>query len=516
VRRPRGLLFLAAGAVAAGLLLPEVFLLLQAHDAGWSEVRSVLFRPLSATLLASTGELAVLVTAATAVIGTGAAWCVERTSLPGRRVWAVLVVLPVAMPDFVIGYAWHSLFPGFVRLPAATVVMTLDLYPLVYLPVAAALRRSDPALEESAQALGLGPVTTFRRVVLPQIRPALLGGGLLVVLALLAEFGAFEILGFQTFTTEIFAEMQVDTAAAAAMALLLVLLGIAVLLAEALATGRGRVSRAGPQATRPPVRRDAGHWRWPALAGLTALVGLAVGVPVGTLVYWLTHSQQTTLPASTTLLAATGATVRYSAGAAALATLAAIPVALLAAGRRGRTASGRAAAALERSTYLIQSVPGVVIALSLVFFATRFVFPLYQSSGLLIIAYALLFFPLALACARASAAQAPPRLAEVGRSLGRGPVAVFCRVTLPIIAPGVAAAFCLVFLSAVTELTATLVLVPTGVQTLATQFWAYQSNTAYGAAAPFAAVIVAIAAVPSIVVATWFSRRTGGDAVVLA
>jgi iron(III) transport system permease protein len=509
--RPRAVLFAVAGAVAVALLLPEVFLLLQAHDAGWSEVRTVLFRPLSGTLLASTAELAVLVTAATAVIGTGAAWCVERTALPGRRVWAVLMVLPVAMPDFVIGYAWHSLFPGFVRLPAATVVMTLDLYPLVYLPVAAALRRSDPALEESAQALGLGPVATFRRVVLPQIRPALLGSSLLVIMALLAEFGAFEILGFQTFTTEIFAEMQVNTAAAAAMSLLLVLLGVVVLLAETTAAGRGRVSRVSPQASRPPVRQRSGRWRWPVLAALTALVILAVGVPVGTLVYWLTHSQHTTLPASTTLLAATGATVRYSAGAAALATLAAIPVALLAAARRGR-----AAAALERSTYLIQSVPGVVIALSLVFFATRFVFPLYQTSVLLVIAYALLFFPLALACTRTSAAQAPPRLTEVGRSLGRGPVAVFFRVTLPIIAPGVAAAFCLVFLSAVTELTATLVLVPTGVQTLATQFWAYQSNTAYGAAAPYAAVIVAIAAVPSIVVATWFSRRTGGDPAVLA
>jgi iron(III) transport system permease protein len=117
---------------------------------------------------------------------------------------------------------------------------------------------------------------------------------------------------------------------------------------------------------------------------------------------------------------------------------------------------------------------------------------------------------------RASASQAPPRLAEVGRSLGCGPLAVFCRVTLPIIAPGVAAAFCLVFLSAVTELTATLVLVPTGVQTLATQFWAYQSNTAYGAAAPYAAVIVVIAAIPSIVVATWFSRRTGGPSAAVA
>jgi iron(III) transport system permease protein len=334
VLRPRAVLFLAAGTVAVALLLPEVFLLLQAHDAGWSQVRAVLFRPLSVSLLASTAELAVLVTAATAVIGTGAAWCVERTALPGRRVWSVLLVLPVAVPDFVIGYAWHSLFPGFVRLPAATVVMTLDLYPLVYLPVAAALRRSDPALEESARALGLGPVGTFRRVVLPQIRPALLAGSLLVVLALLAEFGAFEILGFQTFTTEIFTEMQVNTPAAAALSLLLVVLGIGVLVAESTATGRGRVSRASPQAARPPSRHQPGRGQWPMLIALGALVILAAGVPAGTVVYWLTHSQHTTLPASTTLLSATGATVRYAAAAAALTTVAAVPVALLAAARR--------------------------------------------------------------------------------------------------------------------------------------------------------------------------------------
>ena len=85
--------------------------------------------------------------------------------------------------------------------------MTLDLYPLVYLPVAAALRRTDPALEETARTLGLGSWTAFRRVVLPQIRPALLGGSLVVMLALLAEFGAFEILDFRTFTTEIFTEL---------------------------------------------------------------------------------------------------------------------------------------------------------------------------------------------------------------------------------------------------------------------------------------------------------------------
>jgi iron(III) transport system permease protein len=486
-------------------LLPEIFLLLQASDVGWPELHRVLLRPLSAELLRNTVELAVLVTAATVVIGTAAAWCVERTALPLRRMWAFLLVLPVAVPDFVVGYAWHSIRPGFVGLRAAWVVMTLDLYPFVFLPVAAALRRTDPALEEASRALGVGPWRTFMRVVVPQIRAAILGGSLLVMLALLAEFGAFEILDFRTFTTEIFTELQVDRAAAAGLSLILVALGILVLVTEALASGKGRVSRASPQAARPPTRMSLGRWLIPVLLGLTVLVGLALGLPVGTIIYWLTASAHTTLPQSTTLLSATFTSLRYSAEAAAVATAAATPVALLAAQR-----SGRLATVLERSAYLVQSVPGVVVALSLVYFAVRYVFSLYQTSTLLVLAYALLFFPMALVCVRASAVQASPRLTEMGRSLGAGPLSTFFRVTLPIIAPGLVASFCLVLLSAITELTATLVLIPTGAQTLATQFWAYQTNTAYGAAAPYAAMIILIAGLPSLLVGAWFSRQRGG------
>jgi iron(III) transport system permease protein len=498
-------LYIAGAAVAAALLLPEVFLILQASDAGWSEVHSVLVRPLSAELLRNTLSLTVLVAVATGVIGTAAAWCTVRTRLPLARLWGVLVVLPISIPDFIVGYAWHSLFPGFIGLPAAGLVMTLDLYPLVYLPVSAALRRTDPSLEETARALGQSGWATFRRAVFPQIRPALLGGMLVVSLAMLAEFGAFEILDFRTFTTEIFTELKVDQPAASVLSLLLVALGAIVLLAEAAGAGAGRrLSRSGPQAPRPPLRARLGAGRVPVLAGLAALVTAALGVPVGTLVYWLTQSHTTTLPASTTLLGAAAATVRYAAAAAVLATAAAVPVALLAAQRRGRLARF-----IGSSTMLIQSVPGVVIALSLVFFAVRYTFSLYQTSALLILAYALLFFPLALVCVRASAVQASPKLAEMGRSLGCRPAAVFFRVTLPLIAPGIAAGLCIVFLSSVTELTATLVLVPTGVQTLATQFWAYQTNTAYGAAAPYAVAILLLAAVPNLIVGAWFARRRG-------
>jgi iron(III) transport system permease protein len=495
-------LYVLSGIVALALLLPEVFLVAQASDAGRALVTRVLFRPLSGELLRNTVELTAIVSVTSAVIGTTAAWLVTRTALPLRKMWGVLVVLPISIPDFIMGYAWHSLSPGFIGLPAAALVMTLALYPLVYLPVAAALRRTDPALEESARALGFGPWATFRKVIFPQIRPAMIGALLVVSLALLAEFGAFEIVDFQTFTTTIFAELNVDQSAAAALSLVLVGLGIMVLLGEALTAGRGRVSRGGPQASRPPVQARLGWWTGPALLGLVVLVAGSLGVPAGTLIYWLTQSQSTTLPASTTLLSAAGATARYSVLAAVVATVAAIPVALLAGQRRGRLAR-----VLESSTFLIQSVPGVVIALSLVFFAVRYAFPLYQQSSLLVIAYALLFFPLALVSVRASAAQASPRLTEMARSLGCRPFTAFVRVTLPLILPGVASALCLVFLSSVTELTATLLLVPTGVQTLATQFWAYQTNTAYGAAAPYAAAILLLAAVPNLALVAWFARR---------
>jgi iron(III) transport system permease protein len=125
---------------------------------------------------------------------------------------------------------------------------------------------------------------------------------------------------------------------------------------------------------------------------------------------------------------------------------------------------------------------------------------------LIILGYAILFFPLALVGVRASIAQAPVGLEEVAASLGVKRRGVILRVTFPLVVPGLAAAFCLVFLSAVTELTATLILIPTNAQTLATQFWAFQQNLSYGQAAPFALAIIAIAAVPSYVLGRFFDR----------
>jgi iron(III) transport system permease protein len=492
--------------VAAVLALPLVFLLIEAHGAGTADVAHLIFRPLTGTLLWNTIRLTIVVTAACAVIGTAAAWCVERTDLPGRRVWAVLVVVPLAIPDFVVSFGWNSLWTWAHGFRGAVIVMTLAVYPLVYLPVAASLRSADPGQEEVARSLGSGRVKTFVRITLGQAKGAILGGCLLVTLVLLAEYGAFEIVGYQTFTTEIFTEFNsYSLAASCALSLVLVLLSLLVLAGEGLlrGRGRGRLSRPGPQRRNPPLR--LGWARWPVLALLAVLVLLALGVPVGSTLYWMADGLPPALSggANVSLLNAAGHTALFGTAAGALATVMAVPVALLAIRH-----SGRMRHALERSTYLVLGMPGVVIAFALSYFTERYAAGFgYGTSALLIACYAIMFFPLALVGVKASLARAPVSLDEVARSLGQRRLAVLLRVTLRLAGPGLAAAFCLVFLSVVTELTATLLLIPTGTQTLATQFWAYESNLSYSQAAPFALVMILVAAVPSYVLGRFFNRQ---------
>ncbi len=507
--RPVALLAIS-GLVAVVLVLPLVFLLIEASGAGVSEVGRLIFRPLTWTLLWNTVRLTAVVTVACAIIGTAAAWCVERTDLPGRRIWAVLFVVPLAIPDFVISFGWHSLWNWAHGFLGAVIVMTLAVYPLVYLPVAASLRGADPGQEEVARSLGSGRLRTFVRITLGQARGAIAGGCLLVALVLLAEYGAFEILGYQTFTTEIFAEFNgFSFAASCALSLVLVLLSLLVLAGEGFArTGRGRnkgrVARSGPMAQRVSPPHRLGGARWPVLAAATALVLLALGLPIASTLYWMADGLPPALAggANVSLLSAAGHTALYGVAAGAVATAAAFPVALLAI-RHG----GRLRHLLERSTYLVLGMPGVVVAFALSYFTEKYTAGFgYGTSLLLIACYAIMFFPLGLTGVKASLARAPVALDEVARSLGQPRLRVLFRVTARLTAPGLAAAFCLVFLSVVTELTATLLLIPTGAQTLATQFWSYESNLSYSQAAPFALVMILVAAVPSYVLSRFFDR----------
>ena len=322
--RPWGLLAISV-AVIAVLAAPLVFLLVEAHGAGVSTVEHLVFRGMTASLLWNTVRLTVVVTALCAIIGTAAAWCIERTDLPGRRIWAVLVVIPLAIPDFVVSFGWASLSTWVQGFRGAVLVMTLAVYPLVYLPVAASFRNADPGQEEVARSLGVGRLATFWRVTLGQARRAILGGCLLVALVMLAEYGAFEILGYQTFTTEIFTEFNVSfsISSACALSIVLVLVSLLVLGGESLARGRGRASRSGPLAQRVAARHRLGRAKLPVLAGFAVLVALALGVPVGSSIYWIVNGRSASLTGMP-LLDAAWHTALYGGAAAALATVMAL------------------------------------------------------------------------------------------------------------------------------------------------------------------------------------------------
>lgn len=511
-RRPASGLLIAATIGPLLVLLPLAYTIWQAGQVGAAEAVALLFRPLVGLLLLNTVGLVLATTAAAAVIGTTIAWLVERTRLPARRFFAVAAAVPLAIPPFITSYAWLSLSSTFQDFAGAWLVVTCSYYPLVYLPVAASLRGMDPALEETGRSLGESAWGCFFRVVLPQLRPALLGGMLLVALDVLVEFGAFTLLRFRTFTTELYVEYRTgfNRPAASLLAVILLVLCLVCLVAEVKVRGPARYARLGAGVRRRITLTELGWARLPVLAGLVLLLVAALGVPLGMILFWLTrHSAAAISPAAASpllLLDAAISSIWLGLAGAALTVTLALPLGFLAARHRGPWIT-----LLERTAYLAQGVPGIVVALAFISLSINAVRPLYQTAALLIIAYAIIFLPLALVSVRAALMQAVRGLEEAGRSLGLGWLAVFFRVILPLAGPGLGAAAALVFISVVTELTTTLLLAPIGTETLATRVWADTSTLAFAAAAPYAAAMIVLS-----LLSTWLLARRFGAARFLA
>jgi iron(III) transport system permease protein len=489
--------------VACLALVPLGFVLVYTVLIGPGEAWDLLVRPRVGELLLNTVRLVVCCVVLSVLIGTGCAWLVERTDLPFRRMWHVLLAAPLAVPAFVNAFGWISLTHRVEGFAGALLVVTLSYYPLVYLPVAAALRGLDPALEEAAHSLDHSAGLTFLRVVVPQLRPAMLGGALLVGLHLLGEFGAVQMLRFPTFTTAIYDQYRssFNGPAANMLASVLVVCCLLLLLGEGRLRGIARYARLGRGTARTVVPRPLGRLSIPALLAVATLVGLALGVPTGSLGHWLVVGSSTEFPLGD-LASAAGTSIGLAVAAALTATVLALPVAWLAVRRRGRFS-----AVVERSTYIANALPGIVVALAFVTVSIRVVQPIYQTFALLLAAYAVMFLPRAVVSLRAALEQAPPVLEEMSRSLGVGPLETARRVTLPLILPGIGAGAALVFLATVTELTATLLLAPTGTETLATEFWSHSYSAAYGAAAPYALLMIAVS-MPATFLLAMHTRRS--------
>ena len=491
-RPPFGVSAVSVLAVLIALfsLVPLGYVVYMTVATGWDTAVGLIFRPRVAELLLNTLLLMAATIPLCLVLGVAGAWLVERTTLRGRKIWAVLLAAPLAIPAFVNSYGWVSAVPSMGGLGSGVLIATLSYFPLVYIPAAASLSRLDPAIEQSAAALGLGAWRTFFRVVLPQLRIAMTGGALLVGLHLLAEYGAFAMIRFDTFTTAIMTQYQstFNGAAGNMLASVLVFFCLLLLLAEVRSRGSARYARIGSGAQARALQLPLHGYQVPAQVFLLVLTGLAVGLPLYFVVRWIVAGGAEVWAADE-FLPALLSTLGYGLAGAVATTVVAFPMAYLAVRHPGWFSKS-----LELSNYITSSLPGIVVGLAFVTVSIRVVPGLYQTAGVLVAAYVLLFLPRALVNLRAGLAQAPKELDEAAQALGKPPLLAFIRVTLRLTAPAAAGGAALVFLAIANELTATLLLSPNGTRTLATEFWSKSSEIDYAGAAPYALLMILLSA----------------------
>lgn len=509
-------LSVAAALVGALAVIPLAYILIRALEADaavWERLWSRQIPLLMGNTLALTATTILLST----FFGIGAAWLVERTDLPGARIWRVALALPLAIPAYVAAICWLILLrrggvidqiamewlgfargtfplPQITNLWGATIVISLCVFPYVFLPVGAALRTLDRSLEEAARMAGLSAWTTLWRVALPLAMPAAAGGALLVALYVISDFGTVAMLRYRTFTLAIFQQFagQVDRSAAAILSFVLIGMAVPILYGAAwLARRERQVTR-----TRWQPRRltRLGRWRPLALAAVGALTFFSLGLPLLTLggltlqgALFPTEVDRIWGVNNAGVLRYALNSVGLAAVAATGATLLAIFPALLAVRRPGRWSSLLLAAC--QSPF---ALPGIIIGLSFVLLFNRWMPMLYGTLVVLVIGFVFRLLPQAVTANESALRVVSPSLEQAARTLGNNGIRTFQRVTLPVAAPGLLAGWVLCFVTAMKELPTVILLRPPGFDTLPVRIWVAASESVHTQAAPSAFALIAV------------------------
>lgn len=486
---------------AALALVPLVYLLHRSIDAGWDRFVQILGRSDIAALAARSLGLALAVGLLAGLIGTATAWLCEFTDLPGRSLWHVALVAPVAVPSYVAAYAWVSIDRGWASMWGAMIVLTAATAPLVHLHVTASLASLDAGLEEVALSLGWSPAKVSARLVLPQVRRGIASGVLLAMLYVLADFGAVATMRLQVFTWVIHGAYKAgfDPNRAAVLAVVLCAISLALVLIEMKVRGPRSTARVGKGAARQRVPVALGAWAPPLTIGLVAYLGLVLGVPIVRSIQWVMASAAGPTNSGVTtgeFVSAALTTLALGAAVAVVTVGLGLAVAWLNARHRNP-----ASIAVERSILTMHSLPGIVVALSFVYMGTRVLLPLYQRWPMLVLGLVALMGSLAVGPLRTAFEQQPSALTDAAMSTGSSELRAMRRVALPLALPGILASVATIALHSAKELPMTLLLRPSGTDTLATRLWSWAGVSDDASVGPYALALILIAVPPTALMA---------------
>lgn len=412
-------------------------------------------------------------------VGVPLALITAYFQLPLKKLWLIILAAPLALPSYIGAFTLYAAFgpggeidnltglptPAITGMTGSTLVMVLYTYPFVLLTTRASLLGQDASLINAARTLGMSLTHSIWRVALPRATTGIAAGALLAALYALSDFGTPAIMNLDTFTRVIYVEYNAFGLSQAAMLSLqlLVVVGLVLFLETRVSTTK---ERPGKHLTIWPNKLQS-----IALSvSVFPIIFLAIVLPLTIFLVWLFRQDIDGFEMSFAWNSTYSSLL-----AAVVAVVVAMPVAFAA-------MQGKAGRIMERVTYFGFGVPGIVMGTALVYVGLQLPF-LYQTLGLLVIAYVLRFLPLAVGSIRSTAEGLDPSLFKAARVLGASQRETFFRVTLPLTTRGIVAGAALVFLEAMRELPATLLLGPTGFETLATYLWRVYEAGYFGRAA---------------------------------
>lgn len=489
--------------VVAFMVIPLAYVGLRSLQAGTERWVKLLDTRIP-QLLWNTMSLATVVTFLGIVLGVSLAWLVIRTDLPAKKYWQWLLAFPLLIPPYVGAMSYIMVFGprGWVRdlfgtplfniygFWSVSLIMTMFTYPYVFLITSAALKKLNMNYEEVGLSLGLSYREVYYRIILPLLRPAIGAGAILIALYVLSDFGGISMMRYTTFTAAIYFQIgSFDRETASVLSTVLISITLVFLYLEA----KTREKQAFYQTDgtfRKPRIVELGKWKIPMVCYVIGIFLLAVVIPIGVLTYW------------STLGIANGALNQrfwgfvwnslLAAGLTAfLCMILSLPVVYL----KSRYPSV-ASKMIEKIAYAGYALPGVIVALGIIFVFNQYIPVLYSTVAMVIMAYVMRFLPKSMQSQDAALKQVSPELDEAGRSLGYPPWKVITKIIFPLILPGILTGGALVFVSAIKELPTTLLLRPPGMDTLAVRIWIEASDYFYDLAAPAALLMILVSALP--------------------
>lgn len=500
-------IYIACSLVSVIILIPLLYISIHIFNSFESFINH-LWRINTLTLTFNTILLVGTVVLASVLIAVPSAILTIKSDLPFKKLLRVLLVMPIVFPSYIYALIFILAFGpkglgqnllsniGIETIPSiygfwgTFLCLTFLCFPYIFISVSASIMKIDSSYEEAAKSLGKSNLFTYKTIVLPLLKPSIIAGSILVGLYVASDFGAVSLLHFRTFSSVIYNHYEtIQRGTAASLSSIIIFIGIIVLWFYKTTGNSETQYRANAAVPRQGNIILLGKYRWPMAILFMLFIGITLIIPVWVLSSWA-YDFSTNYNQNFKIVYAFNSIYASLLGALTIVIIS-IPITILIVAKNNLWTRF-----IEKASYTGFVLPGIVVALSVVFFGINYLTPIYQTMTILCIGYLILFLPVSIGVLKPVLLQINPKLGESAKTLGASNLRIWKNISIPLMAPGSFAAFAILFMLIMKELPATLILAPLNFGTLATSIWTHSTEANFGDAAIYSLILLLITGTP--------------------